>query len=372
MTDLQLVFVYPGDLETRTGGYRYDKRIMAEIQNPGIEDSAGSAKTGETEYANYAAWQVRLISLPGNYPFPDAEHIRAADAQLASIAEGSLVVIDGLAYGVLPEIIARHAMRLKLVALVHHPLALETGLSQAQSAHLKALETQALKHARHIVTTSKLTRNSLADYDAAAEKVTAVLPGTDLYDVAAGSDSETVHLLCVATLTPRKGHAILLNALAELRHLDWHLSCAGAIDRDQDTYADLVAQRKLLNLNDRVSFIGELGDTDLEHSYHRADLFVLASYHEGYGMVLSEAIARALPIVCTSGGAMADTVPEGAGLLVAVGDTQALTGALSRFMEDKHLQSDMRSAALMARENLRGWPQAASEFAALMKTLKES
>ena len=350
MTNSTLIFVYPGDLDTRTGGYRYDKRIITELQRAG--------------------WEVELVSLQGDYPFPEAAQIAAADAKLAEIPDGSLVVIDGLAYSVLPDILEKQAQRLTLVALIHHPLALETGLSGEQARQLKALETRALQYASHVITTSTLTAVSLADYDVAAANVTAVLPGTDLCDVAEGSQTDVMNMICVATLTPRKGHAVLLNSLAPLRHLQWHLTCAGSTDRDKITYAALLDQREQLGLNDRVSFAGELGDAALEECYHSADLFVLASYHEGYGMVLSEAIARALPIVCTDGGAMALTVPEGTGLLVPAGDTQALTGALREFLVNTSVQANLHAAALQARKKLRTWTEAADEFATLMKSIQ--
>ena len=132
----------PGDINTRTGGYRYDKRILEGLRARGH--------------------QVELVSLEGNYPFPSASELEQADAQLAALPDQSLTVIDGLAFSVMPEQLARHAGRLKLVALIHHPLALETGISSVEALQLRHSETEALRFAQRVITTSQSTAESLA------------------------------------------------------------------------------------------------------------------------------------------------------------------------------------------------------------------
>ena len=343
----QVTFVYPGDLNTRTGGYRYDKRIIEELRLPGADSEP---------------WQVNLVSLEGDFPFPDDTQQFTASVQFDAIADDSLVVVDGLAFSVLPDIMAKHSQRLNLIALIHHPLALETGLSEEQARHLKSLETQALACARHVITTSQLTADSLVAYQVPAGNITAVLPGTDSAPLASGSNSESFNLLCVATLTQRKGHQVLFDALAPLRDLPWQLYCAGSTERDQATYQALFTQRKKLELEERIIFVGEVDDDQLEVHYHQADLFVLPSYHEGYGMVLSEAIARGLPIICSDAGAMPQTLPDGAGVLVPPGDVQALRNAMLTFMSNAQQRLPLQKAAVLARQHMRSWQQAADEF----------
>lgn len=347
-----VTFVYPGDLDTRTGGYRYDKRIIEELQS---------------ERAGSDPWRVDLVSLDGDYPFPNPTQQEIADAQFDAIADGTLVVVDGLAFSVLPTIMARHARRLNLVALIHHPLALETGLSEEQTKHLELLETQALGYACHVITTSQLTADSLAAYQVPAGKITAVLPGTDTAPLASGSDSDTFNILCVATLTQRKGHKVLFDALSHLHHLPWQLHCAGSTERDPATYQALVTQRQQFKLEERIFFVGEIGDDELEAHYHQADVFVLPSFHEGYGMVLSEAIARGLPVICSDAGAMPDTVPDGAGILVPPGDVSSWSEALSTFMSDNTQRHQLRQAAVQARQHLRSWQQAVEEFSSVLE-----
>ncbi|MFK8083303.1 MAG: glycosyltransferase family 4 protein [Granulosicoccus sp.] len=351
MSHQKLFFIYPGELDTRTGGYRYDKRI--------IEALRSGTKSAQP-------WHVTLVSLEGSYPFPTSAQLATAAAQLEAIDDHSLVVMDGLAYSTMPDVIAAHSSRLTIIALIHHPLALETGLDSEQASQLKALETRALHFARHIITTSELTADSLAAYNVPAHKVTAVLPGTDNAAIAQGSGSNVANLLCVATLTQRKGHSVLLDALATIPHLPWHLNCVGSTERDISHYKAVLEQRTRLMLDERVSFTGELEDEQLDQYYGEADVFVLASFHEGYGMVLSEAIARGLPIVCTNAGAMSQTVPVGAGILVPPDAHEALAEAISQILTSEQLMEDLKRTATSARENLRSWQTAANEFSELL------
>lgn len=344
---------YPGDLNTLTGGYRYDKRIVAEL---GSDDSN--------------PWDVSLLSLTGDYPFPSDAQLQDAAVQLDAVEDQSLLVFDGLAYSVMPELIALHAQRLNIVALIHHPLALETGLSEKQARQFHVLETQALHYARHVITTSELTAESLADYHVPGNKITAVLPGTDSAAPAVGSGNECLNLLCVATITQRKAHHVLLSALSKLLHLPWHLNCVGSTERDKATYIALREQCTHLKMDDRVSFSGEVNEAELEQHYFNSDAFVLASYHEGYGMVLSEALARGLPVIGSNAGAIRQTVPEKAGMLVSPGDAEALASALESFMTDSERRKNLVNAAMKARSNLRSWQSAAQEFSAVLSNIK--
>ena len=349
MTSNSVTFVYPGDLNTRTGGYRYDKSITETL-------SQGSDR-----------WVVSLLSLEGDYPFPTDSQLYSADEKFSSLEDGALTVVDGLAYSVMPELMAKHATRLRLVALVHHPLALETGLSEEQAVQMRELETRALHYARRVITTSELTASSLDQYNVPGRIIVAVLPGTESASIANGSASDTRNLLCVATLTPRKGHGVLLDALKKVESLPWHLTCVGSTERDKPCFQELLAQRDRYAFIDRVSFLGELSDEDVDRHYCRADVFVLASFHEGYGMVLSEAIAHGLPVICSDAGAISQTVPKGTGILVPPGDPTALAEALNSFLTDKELRVQMKKAALTARQHLRSWRTAADEFSQILK-----
>ena len=341
-----LHFVVPGALDTRTGGYGYDRRIIAALR--------------------LAGWQVLVHELTGAYPWPDAAARQRAAACLAAIADGARVVIDGLAFGVLAEVVAPHAQRLELTALVHHPLALETGLSHDQVALLTDAERRALQFARRVIVTSAPTCSNLAAFGVAPYRCRVVRPGTDAVTPASGSDDGTVQLLCVASVTARKGHELLLQALQHIDAMPWRLTCVGSTGRDPDTAARVRALIEQAGWQSRVVLTGELDDAALDAQYQGADIFVLASFHEGYGMVFDEALARGLPIVATEVGALETAVSPGARLMVPAGDAQALSTALAAVIGDAGQRRAMQQAALVHALSRRNWRAAGLEFAAAL------
>jgi glycosyltransferase involved in cell wall biosynthesis len=345
----RLHFLIPGDVATRTGGYLYDRQIMA-----------GLATLG---------WRVELHGLDASFPLPTPAALRQADAVLAALPERALVVVDGLALGAMPEVAAIHWERVRLVALVHHPLALETGLDEASSRRLYASEYVALQQVRGVIVTSPSTTRALADYGIPPERCAVVAPGTDPAPLAEGSGGREWALLCVASLTPRKGHAVLFRALARLAALPWRLRCAGSADLAPATAAGLRTLAVELRLAGRIEFLGQLEEAALGIEYRRADLFVLPSYHEGYGMALAEALARGLPIISTTAGAIPDTVPANAGLLVSPGDAAALAEALQRVMIEPSLRERLMHGARAARQTLPDWPTTCARFAAALEAI---
>ena len=341
-----LSFVVPGDINTRTGGYGYDRRIVAGLRQRG--------------------WTVDLVSLPGTFPTPGDDGLAAARHAFDAIRPRTVVLVDGLALGALPAIAARQRDRLRLIGLVHHPLGLETGLDAATSARLLASEREALRHVRHVVVTSTRTVDAVAHLGVPAHHITVVVPGTDPAPAAHGSRTEVPHLLCVASLTPRKGHTVLFDALEKLLHLPWHLTCVGSAHGDGD-YADALRTRAATEpLASRITMAGELAGDPLDRAYDNADLFVLPTYYEGYGMVIGEAIARALPVVSTPTGAIADLVGDDAGVLVQAGDAAALAGALERLLTDAAELARLRAGAARRRPTLPTWDDACRQMEAVL------
>jgi glycosyltransferase involved in cell wall biosynthesis len=341
MADLHLIV--PGDPDTATGGFIYDKRLAAELRKLGLE--------------------VAVHALPAGWPYPDFRAVDAADATLQAIPDGARVMVDGLALGVLPRLAERQAERLRLIALVHHPLAEETGLEPGDRARLFDSERDALAQACHVVATSGFTAQRLVDYGVTRERLSVVPPGTEPAALAGGSGQSAPAMLCVASLTPRKGHDVLLNALATLVDRPWTLDLVGSETMNPRHAHQMRRLCTRLNLNARISFRGELTGRALDRAYHASDLFVLASHYEGYGMVLTEAVARGLPIVATAGGAVPYTLPDGAGLLAEPGDVGALANALSRVLDDPQLFARLAAGARGARARLPRWSDSARRLA---------
>jgi glycosyltransferase involved in cell wall biosynthesis len=338
---MQVHFVVPGALDQRTGGYLYDKRIIDGLRARGMA--------------------VTVHELAGRFPLVDAQAREAAAAALDAIA-GALPVIDGLALPAFADL--REKLPNPWVALVHHPLALESGLAAGQTEELARVERRLLPSAPRVIVTSPHTVSDLAAYQVAEARIGVVSPGTDPAPLARGSEGPGFALLCVASLTPRKGHLVLLDALADLVDLDWHLNCVGSLERDPQTARSVQAAMARLGLGSRVALVGEQDEAGLAPLYESADLFVLASYHEGYGMVLAEALARGLPIVATKAGAIPGTVPPSAGMLVDPGDPAALAGALRQIMTEPALRDLLSAGAASERERLPSWSDAVRAFAA--------
>jgi glycosyltransferase involved in cell wall biosynthesis len=347
----RVAFAIPGDLATPTGGYGYDRRMISELGDLG--------------------WQIDLINLGDGFPWPSEATRTAALTRLLETPIGRAIVIDGLALGVLPEAATQLAGRNPLLALVHHPLALEAGLSGDQAIALRSSERAALSAVQGVIVTSAATaRLVAADYGVAAESITVAKPGSDPAPLAPGSPDGIVRLLSVGAVVPRKGFDVLVAALAGLGDLPWRLTIAGDRTRDLNAAARLDADIAAHALENRVAVLGAVSPQHLAALYAKADVFALASHFEGYGMAYAEAIAHGLPVIGTTGGAIPDTVPPDAGLLVPPGDVPALATALRRIIGDSDLRQRLTGGARAAAPQLPTWRQSAEILARRLETLR--
>ncbi|WP_164919600.1 glycosyltransferase family 4 protein [Hansschlegelia zhihuaiae] len=337
----ELVIAGPGKLETPTGGYRYDARVLKDVSARGHE----------------ASW----LALPEDFPFPSAASMEAALAALKGVPHDATLVIDGLAYGALPvEGIA--ALARPVVALIHHPLALELGLAPDAAASLAASERDALAAAALIVTTSEATRRVLVErFGAAEHKVRVAEPGVDPAAPTKGG-GETPVVLTVGAVVPRKNHLGLARALAGLRDVPWRWRIAGSLTRDLDCATALADEIARSGIEDRVETLGALDDDGLEAAYLAADLFALPSYLEGYGMASAEALARGLPVIAGRDEAAAALIGETAGALVDPDDFEAIAAALRRFLTEPAALRRASNAARLRAARLPRWFQCADVF----------
>lgn len=340
---MNIALLVPGRFDTVSGGYLYDRRMVAGLR------ALGHA--------------VQVVELAGRHPLPDAAAHAAARDALAAVPEGARLVIDGLglpAFAPLAEALRRRGA----VALIHHPTALETGFSEPDRTALRRLEQALFPRLARLVATSALTARRLREeFGAAPARVGVVEPGTDPARRAAGSGGPAVALLAVGALVPRKGHDVLLRALAGLPDLDWRLTVAGG-QRDPIHAHGLLALAEELGIAQRVVFAGEVDAAGLEALYAGADAFALATHWEGYGMAAAEAMARGLPLAITAGGAIAELVPTEAGIVSPPGDVPSLTRALRRLVFDAEMRAEMAEASWAAGQRLPRWADRAAAFVA--------
>jgi glycosyltransferase involved in cell wall biosynthesis len=322
--------VLPNDIDdpaTPSGGNAYDRRVCG-----------GLAASG---------WTLREHAVHGAWPRPGAAERADLARVLAGLPDNALVLIDGLIASAVPDVLVPAAGRLRLVVLVHMPLDDDA-------------EGEALAAARAIVTTSAWTRRRLIDrYALPADRVHVAPPGVDPAPVAPGSGAGT-RLLCVAAVTPHKGHDLLAEALAKVADLPWICVCVGALDRDPGFVDRLRAQIGSYGLADRMRLVGPRTGGRLDTAYAGADLLLLASRGETYGMVVTEALARGIPVLATAVGGLPETLgraPDGSlpGLLVEPGDPAAVAGAVRRWLGEPGLRDRLRGAARARRTALTGW-----------------
>lgn len=347
---MALAFIVPGALDQRTGGYLFDRHIVDGLR------AAGRA--------------VALSELEGGFPEPDDAARRAAATALAGLADGAAAVIDGLALAAFADCLPAEAARLRLVGFVHHPLALETGLPLERREALALAEARLLPLLRGVLCPSGVTAWHMGEYGVAPERVLVTPPGTARPAVLRAARREgKLRLLCVAAVSPRKGHLLLIEALAALADRPWRLTCIGSLTRDRATALALEQAIARHGLGERVELAGEWPPERLDAAYAEADLFILPSYHEGYGMAFAEALAHGLPIVGTTAGAIPETVPADAAMLVPPGDRAALVRALGQVLDNGALRARLAAAAAKAGAALPDWPQSIGRWVAALDRL---
>ena len=346
----RVAFAVPGDLAAPTGGYAYDRRMIAELQKLG--------------------WQVDVIGLGEGFPRPSAETKAAAREKLAGVPKDCPIVIDGLAFGVLPEAARRVARAESAAGAGASSAGAGNGSRAGRRRSLKISEREALAAARGVVVTSPSTATLLTDdYDVPPDIITVARPGTDRGEAAKGSSDGIVRLLAVGSVVPRKGYDVLIAALAPLAGLPWRLTIAGDRTRDEAAAAQLDADIASHKLGGQIDVLGALPADRLAALYTGSDLFVLASRFEGYGMAFAEALAHGLPVIGTTAGAIPDTVPPDAGVLVEPNDVKALTRTLRMLIENPKERQWFASGALAAGAALPTWEESAKILAGAIEAL---
>ncbi|MCF6524550.1 glycosyltransferase family 4 protein [Streptomyces sp. JJ36] len=344
------------DPSAPSGGNAYDRRVCRDLPRIG--------------------WQVHEHLAGGGWPRPGI----SGRAELARILrrpeDGSLVLLDGLVACAAPDIVVPEAERLRLAVLVHLPLGDETGLDPGSATILDLGERRTLRAAAAVVATSTWAAGRLVDHHGLLpERVHVAAPGADVAPLAHGS-GDVPRLLCVAAVIPRKGQQRLVESLAALSDLPWSCVCVGGLDRDPGYAARLRGLIAECDLADRVHLAGPRTGARLSASYAAADLLVLPSSAETYGMVATEALARGVPVVASAVGGLPEAVgaaPGGSvpGALVPPGDRAALTAALRRWLCEPGEQDRARAAARDRRLALAGWETTARSLAGALDRLRQ-
>jgi glycosyltransferase involved in cell wall biosynthesis len=319
-----------------SGGNRYDRAVCAVLRDAG--------------------WSVPEIAVEGPWPRPDAGALARLARALDALPDGALVLVDGLVASGARAVLASASERLRVVVLVHMVFG---GQVVDREAVPERDEAAVLAVARAVVTTSEWTRRRLLErYGLPAGRVHVARPGTEPAPLS-DPTPDGGRLLCVGTLAPLKGQDLLLEALASLAGSAWRCALVGPLDRDRRFVAALARRAAATGLADRVRMPGPRTGAALQREYGDADLLVVPSRAETYGMVVPEALAAGVPVLATAVGGLPEALGRASGavpgLLVPPDDPAALAAGLARWLTDAELRSRLRHAALRRREALPDW-----------------
>lgn len=337
-------FAIPGDINTLTGGYIYERRLLEGLRDQGRD--------------------VDHLELPASFPDASAVQMATAIRQLQAVPADRALILDGLVFGAI-ETAGLASVRAPVLAMIHHPLALESGLAPARRDHLFRTERGNLTLARHVLVPSPRTKAVLIDsYGVQANRITIARPGVDPPSLRPAPLSPPL-ILSVGIQHPRKGHDVLIDALSRIADLDWQAVIVGRV-WDADHAQVLACMVEDRGLAPRLRLAGQVSASALQRYYSAASIFALATRYEGYGIVFDEAIAAGLPVVSCAVGAVPDTVPADAGLLVPADDPAAFAAALRHLLERPEDRAALARAAAGHAGQLARWAATARVAAAVL------
>lgn len=341
-------FLWPwtiDDARAPSGGNRYDAFVRDGLRKSG--------------------WTCEEHVVAGAWPQPDARALLRLRRTLAAFAAGTLVVVDGVMAPAGASALADAAGRLRIIVLLHMPFG-------AAFPELAASEQHALAASAAVITTSAWTRAWVcAHHGLPPDRVRVATPGVDHAPLTDATAAGT-RLLCVANVSWLKGHDVLTAALAALRDHAWDCTCVGAPPADARLADSLRSAAHAAGIEGRLHWTGTLAGAALDAAWANADVLLLASRRESFGMVVSEALAHGLPVIATRAGGIQEALgraPDGElpGVLVAPGSEPEFAAALRGWLEDPDLRARLRAAAHLRRPALHGWASTTAHIADVLR-----
>jgi len=338
---VRVAFVTVGDTGRLTGGYLYNARVLLGLRENGVEVEEIVPCGASLEEQEAAAPRLGSLLDPGRF---------------------DVVVVDALARAVCSPHLDRWREECPVVAMVHE---LPSVATQEAASH-----EEPLLRADRLISVSDHGRSILEDRGVPAGRIRVVPPGFDGLQKGEGTEppiqDKTVRALCVAQWIPRKGILDLVRAWTLHERPGASLELVGETDADP-AYAASVRAAIAAAPDASIVVSGPVSDATLGAAYAAADLFVLPSRYEGYGVVYAEALAHGLPVIACDVGPVPGLVGEEAALLVPPGDVEALSGILDLLLKDAGLRDRMSAAARRRAEGLPRWEDTTAGFLGVLR-----
>ncbi|HDY88968.1 MAG TPA: glycosyltransferase [bacterium] len=351
---MRINFIVPGDINTLTGGYIYDKKIINGLTAIGCE--------------------VILHQLAGDFPCPDEKSIEECRHLLRALPVNGIVVIDGLVAGVIDGIIKENCKRLRIISLVHLPLSITPWDEQKINRKFFQSERSSLRCSEAVVVSSEFSKTVLlqAEYDIEEEKIYVIEPGLDNIPRKKSYPELPRRLLCAANVIKRKGHLDLLEALAQLKEIDWKLICCGSLEQEISYVQNFRGKIKDYDMEERVILKGAISGKDLESEFLNADLFVFPSRFETYGMALTEAAGYGLPVVTSVDAATNRALPGSATIFYQPDNNAELRKTLFDLMTNAENYLKLCMSAKRQTPAAPSWNQSAEKFYRMLNGINKS
>ncbi len=284
---MKIYWLQPGEIDSVSGGYIYNKNIIEGIRSQSFDLE---------------------LCIPGtDFPFPSKKSIEKCKAFFNDTERSSIIVIDSLILGTIPDLIEEFSAEHTIVGMIHLPLCISPSFNIETKKRFKQSEIKSFNHSKLLIVTSEFLKSEIMKMGVDEDKIHVISPGINSEIINKSYPDKPNNLLCVSKITSSKGQLDLIKALENIRHLEWNLTFCGGFD-EQDNYYKNIRQRiSISGMENRIVFTGEISHVEIEKYYKQADLLILTSYFETYSMVLQEAMAFKLPIISTKTGATTQT-----------------------------------------------------------------
>jgi glycosyltransferase involved in cell wall biosynthesis len=346
MIIMNLHFLIPGDINTLTGGYVYDKIIINGLRNLG--------------------YGITVHQLGGDFPFPSAENLEHCKRILDSIPNRELVFIDSLAFGPMHMLLKDYQGKNPILPIIHLPLSQNPNYNEESKKLLAEQERRAFDYANSVVAVSWFTKQLIVGYGVNPDNVWVITPGVFRVPRKTEYPGLPENILCVGSFLPGKGQLVLVHALADMQQYAWSLSMYGIPEFDTDYVQSIKKTIDEAGLAKRVLMHKQVSGDELNAAYLRTDLFILPSLFENFSMALNDALIHGIPVITTTAGGIPFSVPKSMGLFISPGSQGELKQAIKELLTNSSLYKHLYRSASQYYKTANTWENSIHRFHSLI------